>query len=75
MFYFQQRINLSSHWLYFPKDSRYFPIFFTPSRAPIYSPKVYVLVQAVLEAYKKHDAEILPVSDSIPGNQASLCGF
>ncbi|ENN74000.1 hypothetical protein YQE_09390, partial [Dendroctonus ponderosae] len=59
----KQRINLSSHWLYFPKDSRYFPIFFKPNRAPIYSPKLYVLVQAVLEAYKKHDAEILPIEN------------
>lgn len=62
---FQQKINLCSQWLYFPKDYRYFPIFFKPTRVTLSSPNVYVLVQTVLESYKRHQAEVLPVSSVI----------
>ncbi|XP_066259980.1 biotin--protein ligase [Euwallacea similis] len=59
----KQRVNLCSQWLYFPRDSRYFPIFYKQNKITIYSPNIYILVQAVLDKYKKHQAEILPIEN------------
>ncbi|KAL1501975.1 hypothetical protein ABEB36_007193 [Hypothenemus hampei] len=58
----KQRINLSSQWLYFPRDSRYFPIFFGQNKTAR-PPIVYILIQTVLDEYKKHQAEILPIEN------------
>ncbi|CAH1132028.1 unnamed protein product [Ceutorhynchus assimilis] len=57
----KQSINLGSQWLYFPKDSRYFPIYFKQNKISICRPHIYILVQAVLDNYKKHQAEILAI--------------
>ncbi|KAJ8982609.1 hypothetical protein NQ317_005081 [Molorchus minor] len=55
-----KKINLS-HWLIFPKDYRYFPIHFNSVTPRIDSPNIYVLIQAMLETYIKHPANILEV--------------
>lgn len=56
----KQKINLSQ-WLIFPKDYRQFPIYFNRKTLKLEPPHVYVLVQAVLETYVKHSAEMIQV--------------
>lgn len=59
----KQKINLSSQWVIFPRDTKYFPIHFKQNKAPIGNPNIYVLVQAVLNVYQKHQAEILQMEN------------
>ncbi|XP_057664831.1 biotin--protein ligase [Diorhabda carinulata] len=56
----KQKINLSQ-WLIFPKDYRQFPIYFSKKTIKLEPPHVYVLVQAVLETYVKHSADMIQV--------------
>ncbi|CAH1110239.1 unnamed protein product [Psylliodes chrysocephalus] len=58
----KQRINLSQ-WIIFPKDSKYFPIYFRKKSIRIESPNIYVLIQAMLDEYIKHSASILQVEN------------
>ncbi|XP_076254606.1 holocarboxylase synthetase-like protein isoform X2 [Rhynchophorus ferrugineus] len=53
-----QKINLSSQWVVFPRDHKYFPIHFEQC-VVIDKPNIYVHLQAVLDSYTQHQAEIL----------------
>ncbi|XP_060532773.1 biotin--protein ligase [Cylas formicarius] len=59
----KQKINLSSQWVIFPKDCKYFPIYFKDNRVAIESPNIYIWIQAVLDNYTKHHSEILQVEN------------
>lgn len=52
-----------NQWLRFPKDQAKFPIHIGPSKTPLTSPKIYLLVRANLEHYYPHQAEIIEVNN------------
>ncbi|CAH1999965.1 unnamed protein product [Acanthoscelides obtectus] len=58
----RQKVNLSQ-WLVFPRDYRYFPIFFKAVTPKISPPHVYILIQAMLETYVKHSADLLEIEN------------
>lgn len=53
----KQTINLGQ-WLLLPRDLKYFPIHFTRG-GPFETPKLYILIQACLDIYKPHVAQLL----------------
>lgn len=58
---FQQKIKLSN-WLDFPRDPKYFPIYFKSKYPKIDPPHIYILLQAIMNTYEKHSATIISVS-------------
>ncbi|XP_030749027.1 biotin--protein ligase [Sitophilus oryzae] len=59
----KQKINLSSQWVVFPKDNRYLPIYFKHNSPALQKPNIYILLQAVLDTYNQHEAEILQLEN------------
>lgn len=50
-----------SQWVAFPKNLRYFPIFIEENPIKKGEDNFFVLLQAVLESYTKHESEIIQV--------------
>ncbi|VEN62867.1 unnamed protein product [Callosobruchus maculatus] len=58
----RQKVNLSQ-WVVFPKDYRYFPIFFKSASPKLSPPHVHILIQAMLDTYVKHSADLLEIEN------------
>lgn len=58
----KQRVDLSQ-WLLFPKDLNFFPIFISDANVALRSPKIYLLLRARLQDYKRHESEIIQVEN------------
>ncbi|CAG9814996.1 unnamed protein product [Phaedon cochleariae] len=58
----KQKINLSQ-WLTFPADFRHFPIHFENRTPNAVYPKFHVIIQAMLDTYIKHSADLLEVEN------------
>ncbi|KAF5284152.1 hypothetical protein FQR65_LT00152 [Abscondita terminalis] len=58
----KQQIDLSQ-WAQFPKDLNYFPIFISDGKTVLTAPKIYMLLQAKLDDYVRHDSEIIQVEN------------
>ncbi|XP_015836200.1 biotin--protein ligase isoform X2 [Tribolium castaneum] len=56
----KQKLNLSQ-WIAFPKNLRYFPIFIDDNKISVSRPQIFLLLQAVLDNYVKHQSEIIQV--------------
>ncbi|XP_044261348.1 biotin--protein ligase [Tribolium madens] len=58
----KQKLNLSQ-WIAFPRNLRYFPIYIDDNKIPIRGREIFILLQAVLDNYVKHQSEIIQVEN------------
>ncbi|RZC40509.1 biotin--protein ligase, partial [Asbolus verrucosus] len=58
----KQKLNLSQ-WIAFPKNLRYFPIYIDDNKVLVSEGSIFIVLQAVLESYTKHQGEIVQVEN------------